>query len=197
MFKYIISFLVLINPIVTFIYLQPVIKRMKKKDLRRVIASGSLVALIVFCVFALVGNVFFKEVLQVRFDSFRIFGGLIITYYAFAMIAQGRTSLITYDDDHSRLANQIAMPILIGVGTIALSIVIGNKFSPAGSFFVIGVALLINYVTLVMLTMFRDNMVRYFKKDFDTYMEGLLRLFAFFAGAIGIEMIVNGITNIW
>jgi multiple antibiotic resistance protein len=194
--KYIISFLVLINPIVMFIYLQPVIRRLPQKTLGRVIAHGSLVAFTVFFVFALVGNVFFKDILQIKFDSFRIFGGLIIAYFSIAKIAQGRTSIITYDDDHASIANQIAMPLLIGAGTISLSIIIGNKYDPFTTAFILAAVLIINYLALVLLTKFREKIMHYFAKDFDSYMEGILRLFAFFAGAIGIDMIVTGIKNL-
>ena len=197
MVQYIISFLVLINPIVTFIYLQPIIKRMALKDLIRVIAHGSLVAFVVFLIFSILGDAFFKDVLQIRFDSFRVFGGLIITYFSFAMIAQGRTSLITYDEDHASIANQIAMPLLIGAGTISLSIIIGNRYHPVMSIFIIGTVMLINFIALALLTVFRNSMIRYFSKDFDNYMEAILRLFAFFAGAIGIDMLVTGIQNLW
>lgn len=195
MFKYIISFLVLINPIVMFIYLQPVIRRMPHKDLRRVVAQGSYVALIVFWLFSLVGNAFFKDILQVRFESFRVFGGLIIAYFAFAMIAQGRTSLITYDKDHSSIANQVAMPLLIGAGTISLSIIIGQKYNPVTSAFILAIVMLINYLAIALLIAFRNSIVRYFRKDFDSYMEAILRLFAFFAGAIGVDMIITGLHN--
>jgi len=197
MSKYIISFLVLVNPIVTFIYLQPVIRRMPHKALLRVIAQGSFVAFIVFCIFSFVGNSFFKDVLQVRFDSFRVFGGLVITYFAFAMIAQGRTSLITYEEDHASIANQIAMPLLIGAGTISLSIIIGNRYNPVMSTLILAVVMTINYLALLLLIMFRNSIIRYFRKDFDNYMEAFLRLFAFFAGAIGVDMIVTGIHNLW
>lgn len=195
--KYIISFLVLVNPIVTFIYLQPVARRMSShKELRSVIVRGSAVAFVVFFLFALIGNTFFNDVLQIRFDSFRVFGGLIIAYFAFAMIAQGRTSLITYDENHASVANQIAMPLLIGAGTISLSIIIGNNYNPAISALILAAIMFINYLALVMLMTFREKIVRYFDKDFDNYMEAILRLFAFFAGAIGVDMIVTGLNNL-
>jgi len=195
-FQYIVSFLVLINPIVTFIYLQPVIKRMPYRELLRVIAQGSLVALVIFFIFSVIGNSFFKDVLQVKFESFRVFGGLVIAYLAFAMIVQGRTSLITYEDDHASIANQIAMPLLIGAGTISLSIIIGNNYNPMGSAFILSIVMLINFLALALLTAFQNNIKRYFSKDFDNYMEAALRLFAFFAGAIGINMLVTGIQNL-
>lgn len=197
MFKYIILLLVLLNPIVTFIYLQPVIRKMSHKDLMRVLLRGSLAALLVFWLFSLGGNVFFKDILQVRFDSFRIFGGIIIAYFAFAMIAQGRDSLITYDKDHANVASQIAMPLMIGAGTISVSIIIGNKFSLVVSTFILLAVMAINYLIIALLTVFRSSILNYFKKDFDKYMEAALRLFAFFAGAIGIDMIASGIQNLW
>lgn len=180
-----------------FIYLQPVMRRMPHKDLRHIVAQGSYVAFVVFWIFSVVGNAFFKDILQIRFESFRVFGGLIIAYFAFAMIAQGRTSLITYDKDHSGIANQVAMPLLIGAGTISLSIIIGNNYNPIGSAFILAIVMLINYLAIVLLIAFRSSIIRYFRKDFDSYMEAILRLFAFFAGAIGIDMIVTGIQRLW
>jgi hypothetical protein len=45
--------------------------------------------------------------------------------------------------------------------------------------------------------MLRQGAVKGFEKAFDKNMDMALRLIAFFAGAIGLNMMVVGIQNIW
>ena len=196
MLRYIIFFLVLLNPIITFIYLQPIIQRMSARNMLSLLLKGSLIAFVVFWIFSTFGNVLFKEVLQINFESFRIFGGVIIGYFSFAIIAHSRESLIEYHEDHDSIVNQIAMPLMIGAGTISVSILIGNRYDIVMSTIILAIILAINFVVIALLLIFRRGILNYFKKDFDKFMNAFLKLFAFFAGAIGIDMIVKGITNL-
>ena len=193
----IISFLVMLNPIAMFIFLQPVIRRLSSKELMVVLAKASLVAFAIFVFFAVGGDIFFQKVLQIEFDSFRIFGGLVITYLSFVMIVQGKKSFITYNEDHSLISSEIVMPLMVGAGTIALSVLMGKSFGKTETVVALALVIVITYLLIAGLTLLRHKIVKQFEKAFDKNMDMALRLIAFFAGAIGLNMVVVGIQNIW
>jgi len=193
----IISFLVMLNPIAMFIFLQPVIRRLSPKELMVVLAKASLVAFAIFVFFAVGGDIFFQKVLQIEFDSFRIFGGLVITYLSFVMIVQGKKSFITYNEDHSLISSEIVMPLMVGAGTIALSVLMGKSFGKTETVVALALVIVITYLLIAGLTLLRHKIVKQFEKAFDKNMDMALRLIAFFAGAIGLNMVVVGIQNIW
>lgn len=197
MLEAIISFLVLLNPIAMFIFLQPVIRRLSPKELMLVLAKASLAALAIFVFFALVGDIFFQKILQVQFDSFRIFGGLIITYLSFVMIVQGKRSFIMYNEDHSVISSEIVMPLMVGAGTISLSVLMGKSFGKTETVVALTLVIAITYTLIAGLTLLRHGIVKQFEKAFDKNMDMALRLIAFFAGTIGLNMVVVGIQHIW
>ena len=196
MIEAIISFLVLLNPFAMFIFLQPVMRKLSTKELMVVLAKASFVALALFVGFAVSGDLFFNKILQVEFNSFRIFGGMIITYMAFVMIMQGKKSFITYNKDFSIISSEIVMPLMVGAGTISLSILMGNSYGKIDTVIALAVVIAITYALIVSLAVMRGGIVKKFKKGFDRNMDMALRLIALFAGTIGLDMILTGLQNI-
>jgi multiple antibiotic resistance protein len=197
MIEAVIAFFVLLNPFAMFIFLQPVIRRLSIKELMRVLAKSSLVAFLIFSLFALGGDVFFQKILQVQFDSFRIFGGIVIMYLSFVMIVQGKKSFILYNDDHSIISSEIVMPLMVGAGTIALSVLMGKSFGKIDTIVALGFVMMISFWLIITLAVLRQRAVNQFEKAFDKNMDMALRLIAFFSGTIGLNMIIVGIRNIW
>jgi multiple antibiotic resistance protein len=193
----IILFLVLLNPFAMFIFLQPVIRKISTKDLMILLARASLVSFIIFSIFAVSGDFFFQKILQVQFDSFRIFGGLVITYLSFIMIVNGKKSIIAYNEDHSIVSSEIVMPLMVGAGTILLSVIMGKRFGRVDTIVALALVISITYALIVILTLLRKKIVTKFEKSFDKNMDTALRLIAFFAGTIGLDMVLVGLQNIW
>ncbi len=192
----IISFLVLLNPIAMFIFLQPVIRKVSSRELMLILAKAAVTAFVIFALFAVGGDVFFQKVLQIQFDSFRIFGGLVITYLSFVMITQGKKSFITYNADHSIISGEIVMPLMVGAGTISSSVLMGKTFGKVDTVIALILVMVISYILIVALTLIRQRIVTQFEKTFDKNMDMILRLIAFFAGAIGLNMVIVGIQHI-
>ena len=193
----IISFLVLLNPVGIFIFLHPLLKKMSTRELMKVLALASFFAAIVFLLFTFTGDALFRNVLQVRFDSFRIFGGMVIAFLSFQIIVLGKKSFITYSEDHSAVANEIAMPLMIGAGTISICILMGTNYSKMTSSMAVILVMAINYVVIITLAVLRNRVAKKVRAAFDKNMEYLLRMFAFFGGAIGTEMVVVGIKRLF
>ncbi|MFW5755581.1 MAG: MarC family protein, partial [Tangfeifania sp.] len=81
-------------------------------------------SLFICLVFFLSGDFIFRRVFQIEFESFRIFGGIIIFSYAHFFIVKGQRALIMIKENLDDLASEIALPFMVGAGTISLSILL-------------------------------------------------------------------------
>jgi small neutral amino acid transporter SnatA (MarC family) len=70
-------FLALLNPFMMSVYLIDLITDLRRELFVRVLLRGALISGAVFAVFAWSGDAIFSDVLQVRFASFQIFGGIV------------------------------------------------------------------------------------------------------------------------
>lgn len=191
-----ISFLVLMNPFALFLYLAPVMKELGAARFLQVLFRASIISFVIFAVFALTGAFIFSDILKISFEAFRIFGGIIIFTFAFLFIVQGKDSLIAMKEDLDDLAAEIALPFMIGAGTITVSIVIGDNHSKFVALGIIFGVLAINYLFVIGFMYFRARFKKNMRVAFDKNMGMFLRLNGFFVGAIGLDMIIRGIINL-
>jgi multiple antibiotic resistance protein len=198
MLSSIIEILVMLNPFALFLYLEPIRKDLTHKSFMLVIFKATLISLFICLAFFFSGDVIFRRVFMIDFESFRIFGGIIIFSYAYFFIVKGQKALIMIKENLDDLASEIALPFMVGAGTISLSILLSQKHSMwigALSLFII---FTVNFLVLFFLKKFRDSIEgKKFKTAFDKNMEVLLRLNGFFIGAIGINMVLSGIRNMF
>lgn len=188
----------MINPFALFLYLEPVRKDLSHKSFMKVIFNASLISFSVCLIFFFFGDAVFSRIFKIDFESFRIFGGIIIFSYAYMFIVGGQKALILIKENLDDLASEIALPFMVGAGTISLSILLSHKHS----YFIGAITLIIifvaNFLILFILKKLRDNIEKLkFKKAFDKNMEVMLRLNGFFIGAIGINMMLTGIKNMF
>jgi len=188
----------MLNPFALFLYLETVRKDLTHKAFTILMLKASLISFVVCLVFFFSGNVFFEKVFQIDFESFRIFGGIIIFSYAYFFIVKGQKALIMIKEDLDDLASEIALPFMVGAGSISLSILLSHKTS-----YIVGPLLLLaifilNFGIIYFLNRFRNAIdKKKYKTAFDKNMEVLLRLNGFFIGAIGINMMLTGIQNMF
>lgn len=163
-----------------------------------VIFKATLISLFICLAFYFSGDVLFRKVFMIDFESFRIFGGIIIFSYAYFFIVKGQKALIMIKENLDDLASEIALPFMVGAGTISLSILLSQKHTLWMGAFVLFLIFGINFLVLFSLKRFRDSIEgKKFKTAFDKNMEVLLRLNGFFIGAIGINMVLTGIRNMF
>ncbi len=198
MISSIIEILVMLNPFALFLYLEPIRKDLAHRSFMIVIFKATLISFSVCLIFFFFGDVIFTKIFKIDFESFRIFGGIIIFSYAYIFIVRGQKALIMIKENLDDLASEIALPFMVGAGTISFSILLSQKHC----YFIGALSLLIifsiNFLTLFILKKLRDSIEkRKFKKAFDKNMEVLLRLNGFFIGAIGINMVLLGIQNMF
>lgn len=193
----VIAFLVLLNPFALFIYLQPVMRELSEKDFHKVLFRATMISFGIFGFFVLAGDFIFKTVLQINFESFRIFGGIIIFTFAYLYIVQGKKSLIAMKEDLDDLAAEIALPFMVGAGTISLCIVMSYRFTLPRGMLMLCIIMVLHYIVIFFLIKIRNLLSPKFKVAFDKNMEIALRLNGLFVGAIGLNMIITGINNLY
>lgn len=193
----IVSFLVMLNPFALFLYLKPVMKDLSDADFRAVFLKASSISLCIFLVFLLFGDVVFQKVFRINFESFRIFGGIVLFSFAYIFIVQGKKAFIQIKGDLHELASEIALPFMVGAGTISLTILMAGQLKLWEGVISLLVVMLVNFVFIMGLKQLRYSMrSKKVQTAFDKNMELLLRINGFFVGAIGIDMIVSGISNL-
>jgi multiple antibiotic resistance protein len=189
-----VSFLIMINPFAQVLYLKSVIDDLDVKTFSLIYAKASIISFAIYVIFALIGDEIFTQFFKIRFESFKIFGGIIIFAYAFSFIMYGAKSMIQTKENLDDLASEIALPFMVGSGTLYLSILIGRSASSFGVILgTIFSVILLNYSLVWLFVFIKDQFRRRQQIAFDKYMGIFMRLNGFFMGAIGIHMILDGI----
>ena len=190
----IVALLVMMNPFAIFIYMDPIMKSLHHRGFLMVFVKATAISFFVLLFFFLVGEVFFKNVLQINFDSFRIFGGIVVFSFAYLFIVSGRKAIIMMKENLDDLASEIAIPFIVGMGSISLIILFSKKLSVIEGIITVSAVLSANFIIILLLKLLRDKLPgKKLKVAFDKNMQVLMRIMGFFIGAIGIDLIIKGI----
>lgn len=197
MIDLIIIFIVMLNPFALFSYLEPLKQDLDNRKYNYVLFKASLISFVIYSVFVFGGNFLFEKVFQIHFESFRIFGGIVIFAFAFHYIMSGDKGILKFKSSLDDLASDIALPFMVGAGTISIVMLMRHDLSIMNSLFAILIALTLNFLTIFTLghlkNLFRNKKLRY---AFDENMSIFIRIMGFFSGAIGLNMVIAGIQNI-
>lgn len=198
MLRTILSFIVMMNPFALFLYLTPIMKELKNKEFSIVLIKASIISFSIILFFILSGDIIFNLLFQIEFNSFRIFGGIVIFSFAYFYIVKGQKALIQLRGSLDDLAAEIAMPFMVGAGTISIAIIAAEDHSITENMVILPLILIINFIIIIGLKKIRDHIIKKQKRvAFDKSMGILLRLTGFFVGAIGIDMILTGVQNLF
>ncbi len=94
MLKTILSFIVMMNPFALFLYLSPVMKDLKQKEFLLVLIKATFISYAIILFFILSGDFIFAYLFQIEFNSFRIFGGIVIFSFAYFYIVNRSLQVI-------------------------------------------------------------------------------------------------------
>ncbi len=186
-------FFALFNPFLMSIYLLELIRGLPTATFARVLTRGSLISACVFVLFAWGGEAFFRDYLQVRFASFQIFGGIVFLLIGLRYVFSGADAI----NDLMRgspetIAGSIAVPIMIGPGTVSASVVIGTRLSFPGAVAVIFGTLALTVMLLLLIKYLHDRLKQDNAALIDRYIDLVGRMSALLIGTIAMDMIVTG-----
>ncbi len=185
--------LMLLNPFLLIIYLIDLIEDLDTREFRRVLIRAGMISGCVFAVFALLGDFIFDDLLQARFASFQIFGGIIFLLIGIQFVFTGPEALRKIRGAPEHIAGSIAMPIMIGPATVSASILIGSRVSAGLAVIGIFGAVALTVATILVLKRLHDFVRPRNGKLIERYIEVMGRITALVVGTFSIEMIMQGV----
>ena len=187
--------LVLLNPFLLSVYL---LNLMQELDIRRfgqVLVRAALISGVVFVAFAWAGDALFSRVLHVRFCAFQVFGGIVFLIIAIRFVFVGSEAISLLRGTAEHLAGSIAMPFMIGPGTVNASVLAGTRLPIALAALAIVAALLITVLTVLALKTLHDVVRARDERLVERYVEIVGRISALVIGTIAIEMMFQGVDS--
>ncbi|MCB1049905.1 MAG: MarC family protein [Acidobacteria bacterium] len=184
---------VLLNPFLMSIYLLDLLKRLEPGQFFKVLMRAGLIAGTVFILFAWSGDLIFQRIIQARFSAFLIFGGLIFLLIALRFVFQGSGAVSEFRGPVQHLAGAVAMPFMIGPGTISASIFSGTLLPPLQAGLAIALAMLAAVLSLFIFKLIHDHLHRSNASLLERYIDIIGRISALLIGTIAVEMIFRGL----
>ncbi len=185
--------LALLNPFLVIVYLIDPIQKLDQSLFRRALIRAGLITSIVFCCFAILGDAIFSNIFHAEFASFQIFGGVILLLIGLQFFFRGPTAITILRGESKNLAGAIAMPVLIGPGTISASILIGHRHNPLIACAAILTAVITSVVIMFILKLLHDFVRQRREAIIQKYIAIAGRITALYVGTVSIEMIMQGL----
>ena len=184
---------VLLNPFLLSIYLLDLVHGLRMAAFIRVMGRAAAIATCVFLVFAWTGDHLFRDVLQVRFAAFLIFGGIVFLVVGLRFVFSGPSALAELRGDPAHMEGAVAMPFLIGPGTVSASVLTGLRLDGVPASASIVVAMVAVVVSMVGFKWIYDYLAQRSEAIVQRYVDIIGRLMALVIGTIAVEMILQGV----
>jgi len=183
----------LLNPFLLVVYLMDVFDKLPTVTFRGVVLRAGVISISVFTAAALLGDVLFKDVLQAEFASFQVFGGIVFLLIGIRFVFQGNSAIEGLRGESRHMAGSIAMPIMIGPGTIGGSILVGKRLNHFEAVLSILLAVLASVTIMIALKHLHDYVKSRNEALVQRYIDIAGRVAALVVGTFAIEMIMKGV----
>ncbi|MEM6660116.1 MAG: MarC family protein [Pseudomonadota bacterium] len=196
--KFLAAILAIFNPLYNIPIFLSMTRDCTKAERKRV----ALIVMASVTAIALIAVVIGEEILAVfgiDVPSFRIAGGIIVFGIGMSMLnAQDRTpgDQAAVSAGHKKKLNfavvPLAIPLTIGPGTIAVTIVFSHQLSDGAEIVTLGSAVLIACAVVGVGLLFADQISRFLG---ETMVNVLTRIMAILLVAVAVEMVLTGTFN--
>ena len=188
-------FFFLLNPFLMSTLLIDLVQGLSFRSFTWVLVQAGAISVLVWSGFAAFGEVIFTQVLQVDFEAFMIFGGLILLVIGYRYMFVGVKAVKELRGEGKSLVGSVAMPIMIGPGTISAAVWSGKALGPAmGSLSVLVATLLLLAFMLVFKRLY-DHEIVHHKAWIESYIEIAGRISALLIGSFAVQMIYTGLKD--
>jgi multiple antibiotic resistance protein len=171
--------LVLLNPFIMSVYLIDLVRGTDARTFARALLLAGAGSYVVFVTFAVAGDSLFTDVLQVRF--------------VVRLILVGGTPIPSLRASSTELPGSIAVPFLIGPGTVSASVLAGSRLEADAAALAIGLALAASLLAIIAFKWIHDFVSSRNERLVRRYTEIAGRATALFTGSFAIEMILTGL----
>lgn len=185
--------LVLLNPFIMSIYLLDLVKQVELRVFSQLIVRAFLMSLVVFLVFAWFGERVFDSVFQVRFLAFMIFGGITFLIVGIRLILGMGPPVDAMNTQSREVAGAIAMPFIVGPGTISACVIAGSRVGAPGASLAITLAIVVAAISMILLKFLHDWVQTRHERYVERYVEIAGRITALFTGSFAVDMILKGV----
>lgn len=185
----------LLNPFLLIVYLVDLVQEMEFRAFYAILCRAAWISTAVFILFALLGELIFETILQAHFASFQIFGGVIFLIIGVQFVFKGPDTIKTMRGKPEHIAGSIAMPIMIGPGTVSASILAGQTLSSGLAVAAIASAVVLVVVTMLGLKHAHDIVRTRNEPLIERYIEVAGRIVSLVIGTYSIEMIMDGVSE--
>ncbi|APG45140.1 MarC family protein [Syntrophotalea acetylenica] len=182
----------LLNPFLLVVYLIDVFQKLSTAIFARVILRAGCISIGVFTFSALLGEMVFRDILQARFAAFQIFGGIVFLLIGLRFVFHGNAAIEALRGESRYIAGAIAMPLMIGPGTIGASILIGKRLGPGLAVLSIFLTVLLSAAVMILLKRIHDVVRSHNEPMLERYIEVAGRITALVVGTFALEMIMQG-----
>jgi small neutral amino acid transporter SnatA (MarC family) len=158
-----------------------------------VLVRGALISAVVFSIFAWGGDAIFSEYLKVRFASFQVFGGVIFLLIGIRFVFSGAEAMRGVRGQPEHLAGSVAMPFMIGPGTVSASVVLGAQLPVLDAVLIICLVLALSVLLVIAIKLAHDYVKDVNARLIDRYVEVVGRISALLIGTIAVEMLFEGL----
>jgi len=176
--------LALLNPFLASLCLPEAAAGLPRAALLRELVRAALISALVFSLFAWGGDALFSEVLQLRLASFQVFSGVLFLVIGLRIILKGAQAMHAARGAPGQGPGAIALPLMIGPGTVSASLLVGARLPVPDAVVVIFATLAISVALVAALRRARLA---------DRYVELAGRVAALLIGTFAVELIFEGI----
>lgn len=187
--------LVLLNPFLVIVYLVDLVEKLEDADFNRVLLRAAMISTVVFWCFVILGDAIFSSVIQAEFGSFQVFGGIVFLLIGLQFVFRGPKAIEILQGESQHVAGAVAMPVMIGPGTISASVVIGERHSPGVAMSIVIVTIIISIIVMMALKKVHDFVRPRNEALVQRYIEIAGRIAALFVGTVAVEMIMQGLSS--
>ena len=185
----------LLNPFLLVVYMTDVFDKLPLATFRSVVIRAGIISTIVFSISAVLGDVIFRVLLQAEFASFQVFGGVVFLLIALRFVFEGNSAIQGLRGESKHIAGSIAMPLMIGPGTIGASIIVGKRLTHIPAVFSVTLAVLVSVSVMIALKYIHDYVRVRNEEIVQRYFDIAGRVTALVVGTFAIDMIMRGLAT--
>lgn len=191
--KSVLLIFILLNPFILSVYLNELLRRLSFAEFAGQVIRAGVLSLLVFFLFAWAGDSIFEDVLQVSFAAFLVFGGITFLVVGIRLILGAKRPISALDPNSGEVYGAIAMPFIVGPGTISAAVFAGSELELPSAALAITSGLGAAIAAILVIKWLHDFVRTRNERLVERYTEVAGRVTALFTGTFAIELIFTGL----
>ena len=187
--------LVIMNPFAQMLYLSDLMNRTSTREFGLILTQGVLMTFAICLTCAFLGQLILFRIFQISLPELRVFGGLVNLHLTYSYVMRGPEGIKLFSGSITEVAQQIAMPIMVGAGVVWICMRIGERHHPVVTVAVIGTIVTTNGLLIFGYQQLFRKVTGRLEQLLIKYFGIAMRFTALLVGALSIQMILSGIAE--